>query len=162
MCGMEWCCMDSPDFRPWILELQGLEFQRHSGSNQQNKGFYWKFQALKINLKAWDLAIPYTTNPRPTFSPLRLCSILRSACGQPNWDSSNQLYQVGSNLVVCNQLLLPSFFTWRNWFENSYVMKSCCNPNSSYHWTTNCYIINSETTFDVTNYITFSISNSKQ
>ena len=39
--------MDSPNFRPWILEFRGLKFLRHSPSNQQNEGFYWKFQALK-------------------------------------------------------------------------------------------------------------------
>ena len=45
--GMEWWWMDSPTFRPWILEFQGLKCLRDSSSNQQNKGFYSIFQALK-------------------------------------------------------------------------------------------------------------------
>ena len=39
--------------------------------NQQNKGFYWKFQALKSKSQGLiDLAIPYTTDPCPTFCRL--------------------------------------------------------------------------------------------
>ena len=68
--GMEWWWMDLPNFRPWILEFQGLKFLRDCPSNQQKKGFDWKFQALKSTfqgLKFGD-SIPY-----PTFCPLSVC-----------------------------------------------------------------------------------------
>ena len=59
MWGVEWWWMDSPDFRPWILEFQGLTSLDFTGS----------FRPWKVNFRAWDSAIPSTTNPCPTFCP---------------------------------------------------------------------------------------------
>ena len=42
MWGMEWWWIDLPDFRGYILELQGLNFRGILG-------YHWKFQALLIS-----------------------------------------------------------------------------------------------------------------
>ena len=48
-----------PNFRPWILETQGLKLLRDSPSNKQNKGLKSQFQHLKFG----DSIHPFHTPP---------------------------------------------------------------------------------------------------
>ena len=108
MTGLRW-----PGDVGYGMVVDGLKLQRISASNLQNKAFHWKCPAWRVNFSAWNLAIPYTTNPCPTFS--RLIMSLRIRLSPPRgWKSTRSGFGAQQHPYGTNGFQqFPTPYPWR-------------------------------------------------